>query len=93
MGRPRRYESAASRQRAYREREEERWAQVDRGALTRLNGRLDQLQEAVRRAAAAGDETARVCQAGSVDTLLERLIEHFTERARGGNREREGREA
>jgi hypothetical protein len=93
MGRPRRYESAAERQRAYRQREEETWAQVDRGALTKLNGRLDQLQEAVRRAAAAGDETARACQAGSVDTLLERLIEHFAGRAREGTPGREGGEA
>ena len=35
MGRPRRYESAAERQRAYRERQEEAWAQVDRRALKR----------------------------------------------------------
>jgi hypothetical protein len=93
MGRPRRHESAAQRQRAYRERQEETWAQVDRRALERMNGRLEELQEAVRQAAAAGDETARRCRAGSVDTMLERLIEHFAARARGGTPGREGEAA
>jgi hypothetical protein len=93
MGRPRRYESAAERQRAYRQREEETWAQVDRGALERMNGRLDQLQEAVRRAAAAGDETAQRCRAGSVETMLERLIRHFEGRAAAGRQGEEGKDA
>jgi hypothetical protein len=77
MGRPRRYASGAERQRAYRAREQEQWAQVDRRALEGLQGRLDRLQRAVDRAAGAGDETARGCRAASVDTLLERLIRHF----------------
>jgi hypothetical protein len=93
MGRPRRYESGAQRQRAYRERQEETWAQVDRGALQQMNGRLDQLQDAVFRAAAAGDETARACRASSVETMLERLIRHFDGRAGAGKPGQEGGEA
>jgi molecular chaperone GrpE (heat shock protein) len=93
MGRPRRYESAAQRQRAYRERQEAEWAQVDRRALEKMNGRLEQLQEAVRRAAAAGDETAQGCRAGSVETVLERLIRHFEGRAAAGRHGQEGEEA
>jgi hypothetical protein len=93
MGRPRRYGSGAERQRAYRERQEATWAQVDRRALTQMNGRLEQLQEAVYRAAAAGDETARACRASSVETVLERLIRHFEERAGAGKPGGEGGEA
>jgi hypothetical protein len=89
MGRPRRYGSGAERQRAYRERQEAVWTQVDRRALEQMNGRLEQLQEAVYRAAAAGDETARACRASSVETVLERLIRHFESRAGEGKPGRE----
>lgn len=78
MGRPRQYASDAERQRAFRRRLEEEWVRVDRGALEQLHTRLDRLQEAIRAAAAAGDPTAQACGAASVDTLLERLIQHFT---------------
>ncbi len=50
---------------------------VDRRALDGLPMRLERLQQAIRRAAAAGDPTARACQAISVETVLEKLIRHF----------------
>jgi len=81
MGRPRQYGSDAERQRAFRQRQEAQIARVDRGALDRLHARLDQLQAALRAAADAGDETARACQAAGIDTMLERLVRHFTGRA------------
>ena len=77
MGRPRQYESDAARQRACRARQAAQWVTVDRRALERLHQRLDQLQQALWRAAERGDPTARACQAISVETVLERLIRHF----------------
>ncbi len=61
MGRPRQYGSGAERQRAFRARLEAEWPRVNGGALSRLHGQLNRLQEAVWSAAAAGDETARAC--------------------------------
>jgi hypothetical protein len=81
MGRPRQYQSDAERQRAYRQREHATIARVDRAALDRLHRRLDQLQAALWAAAAAGDETARACQAAGIETMLERLTAHFAQRA------------
>lgn len=90
MGRRREYGSGAERQRAYRERETARWAEVDRGALERMNERLEQLREAVERAARAGDGTAGNCRASSVESVMERLIEHFESRAGTDKPKREG---
>jgi hypothetical protein len=84
MGRPRQYASDAERQRAFRQRQAATISRVDRGALDRLHARLDQLQAALRAAAAAGDETARACQAAGIETMLERLTRHFTGRADKG---------
>jgi hypothetical protein len=84
MGRPRQYDSDAERQRAFRERERATIARVDRRALDRLHGRLDELQAALWRAA-AGDETARACQAAGIETMLERLTAYFAQR--GGRTE------
>jgi hypothetical protein len=81
MGRRRQYESDAERQRACRLRLEASTVRVDRGALDRLHARLDRLQEAVYRAAKAGDETARACVAVSVETVVDKLIRHFEARA------------
>jgi hypothetical protein len=81
MGRPRQYASDAERQRAFRQRQVATIARVDRGALDRLHGRLDQLQAALWAAAAAGDEAARACQAAGIETMLERLTDHFARRA------------
>lgn len=93
MGRPRQYETAAARQRAFRERLEAEWPRVNGGSLLRLHERLEQLQAAVRAAAAVGDELGRACRAASVDTVLERVIGQFEARARAGasNREERGK--
>ncbi len=77
MGRPRQYGSDAERQRACRQRRETETVRVDRRALDGLHMRLERLQAALRRAAAAGDATAQACRAISVETMLEKLISHF----------------
>lgn len=84
MGRPRQYGSGAERQRAFRQRLEAEWPRVHGASLERLNGQMDRLQAAVRAAADAGDEGARACCAGSVETVLIRVIEQFEARAREG---------
>jgi hypothetical protein len=90
MGRPRQYGSGAERQRAFRQRLEAEWPRVYGPAREGLNRQLDRLQAAVRAAAAAGDETARACRAGSVETVLERVIRHFEACAREGEPRGEG---
>ena len=77
MGRPRQYATAAERQRACRQRLAAQRVTVERRALKGLHRRLERLQQALRRAAAAGDATAQACQAVSVETMLEKLIRHF----------------
>jgi hypothetical protein len=57
---------------------------VHGASLERLNGQLNRLQAAVWAAADAGDERARACRAGSVETVLLRVIEQFELRAREG---------
>ena len=84
MGRPRQYGSGAQRQRAFRERLEAEWPRVYGRGLERLRQQMEQLQAAVCAAAEAGDEMARACQAASVETVLERVIEHFEACASGG---------
>jgi hypothetical protein len=86
MGRPRKYATDAERQRACRARQDATTVRVDRRALERLERHLDELQVAVCRAAGAGDETARACQAGSAETVVEKLIRHF--KASAGAKER-----
>lgn len=81
MGRKRQYGSGAERQRAFRQRLEEEWPRVNGAALSRLHERLAQLQRAVHAAAAVGDEMAGACRAGSVETVLERVIAQFEARA------------
>lgn len=78
MGRRRQYESAAERQRACRQRQEAATVRVDRRAIDRLHGRLEELQEVLGAAARSGDATARQCGAASVETMLEKLIRHFS---------------
>jgi len=80
MGRPRQYGSDAERQRACRQRRQAETVRVDRRALDGLHLRLERLQrlqQALWRAADAGDATARACQAASVETVLEKLIRRF----------------
>jgi hypothetical protein len=84
MGRLRQYHSGAERQAAFRQRQEAKTRRVDRGALDGLERRLDELQAAMRAAAAVGDEIARRCGAASVETILEKLTDHFAARAREG---------
>lgn len=84
MGRPRKYATDAERQRACRPRREGSTLRVERRALEGLYGRLEQLQEAIREAAAAGNETARACQAASVETMLEKMIRAFGGTGNGG---------
>jgi hypothetical protein len=86
MGRRRQYESAAERQRACRKRQEAATVRVDRRALDGLHGRLEKLQEVLRVAASQGETTARQCSAASVETMLEKLIHHFSVRAGEGAR-------
>jgi uncharacterized protein YlxW (UPF0749 family) len=93
MGRPRKYATDAERQRACRQQQEARTVRVDRRALEELEQRLEQLQEAVRQAARAGDETARACQAGSVATMLEKLIGYFQASGEAGEGKASGRPA
>jgi hypothetical protein len=81
MGRPRQYGSAAQRQRAFRQRQEQQAPRVDRRAWDGLHQRLEQLQTALRAAAVAGDEAARACPGTSVETMLEQLIRYFDRRA------------
>jgi hypothetical protein len=90
MGRPRKYATDAERQRACRERQEARTVRVDRRALEGLERRLERLQEAVWQAARAGDETARACQAGSVATMLEKMIRYFPASGDAGEKNASG---
>jgi hypothetical protein len=82
MPRKQKYESNSARQAAYRERLKVETAIVDRGALEALHNRLERLQFAIMDAAIKGDTTAQECRAGSVDTMLEKLIETFEARAK-----------
>ena len=82
MGRPRQYGSGAERQRAFRQLLEAEWARVNGAAFERLKRRLEELQQAVWAAQDAGDEIGQACSAASVETVLERVIGHFQERAR-----------
>ena len=59
MGRPRQYAGDAERQRACRQRREAETVRVERRALEGLHMRLERLQQAIWRAADAGDATAR----------------------------------
>ena len=90
MGRPRQYGSDAERQRAFRQRLEAEWPRVNGAALERLHQRLDELQQAVWAARDAGDESARACSAASVETVLERVIQHFHEKARESKQLKQG---
>jgi hypothetical protein len=77
VGRPRQYGSDAERQRAYRQRDAEVTARVDRAVLERQLARLERLHAAVVAAAQAGEAVARSCRAGSIETMLEKLTGYF----------------
>jgi len=73
MARPRKYPTEAARQAAFRQRS----AVVDRAGLEELRALLERLQTANRAAARSGDELARSLGAGTVETMLRRLCEHW----------------
>ena len=73
MARPRKYPTEAARQAAFRQRS----AVVDRAGLEELRALLERLQMANRAAARSGDELARSLGAGTVETMLRRLCEHW----------------
>jgi hypothetical protein len=77
MGRPRKYETNAERQRAYRQRYAMEVVPVDRHAWEQLHLRLDHLHQAIAAAKEAGDPTARACSAMMPELILEKLIVHF----------------
>ncbi len=80
MGRPRKYESDAARKAAQRKRDKARWVEVDRDAHEAHRARLDALQRAVSDAAQRGDAVAQECKSASVETMLDKLVAHFSQR-------------
>jgi hypothetical protein len=81
MGRPRQYASAAERQRAYRERLDEEMVRVNRRSLERLEAQLEELHQAVQAASRAGNSVAQACNEGSIEGMLARMTDYFTEKA------------
>jgi hypothetical protein len=73
MARPRKYPTEAARQAAFRQRS----IVVDRAGLEELRALLERFQMASRTAARSGDELARSLGAGTVETMLRRLCEHW----------------
>jgi len=85
MPRPRLHKDDAARQRACRQKLKETSVLVDRKALTHLESRLETLRLTIYEAASAGDSFALRCRAASVDTMLDRLIVAFHNKASPGN--------
>jgi len=73
MARPRKYETDAARQAAFRQRS----AVVDRAGLEELRTLLERFQTATRAAALSGDDLARSLSGGTPETMLRRLCEHW----------------
>jgi hypothetical protein len=73
MSRPRKYETDAQRQAAFRQRS----AVVDRAGLEELRTLLDRFQTARCAAARSGDLLAHSLGGGTVETTLRRLCEHW----------------
>ncbi len=82
MGRPRKYLNDAERQAAHRKRSKAEWVEVRRVAHEAHSARLEALQGAIGAAAKKGEPVALACRAGSVDTMLELLIQWFESAAR-----------
>jgi hypothetical protein len=81
MPRPKKYDSPAARQAAFRERTRAEFVQVPKQDMQKLNAKLNALHTAITAARQAGDALAfEVCTA-SPDTTLERLIDEFKQRA------------
>ena len=79
MARPKKYDSSAAKQAAYRARQEASTRLVDRAALDALHERLERLHHAIARAATSGDPFASRCRAASIDSMLDRLVDAFSE--------------
>jgi hypothetical protein len=77
MGRAKKYATDAERQAAYRSRLGAATVVVDRVGLDGLHQRLEALHSGIESAARRGDSLAIRCRAGSIDTMLDRLIEYF----------------
>ena len=73
MARPRKYQTDAQRQAAFRQRS---WI-VERAALEELRLLLERFQTAGRAAAREGDDLARSLGEGTPETMLRRLCEHW----------------
>ncbi len=81
MARPKQYASSADKQAAYRSRVDATRVVVDRVALDSLHERLERLQVAIGFAARNGVPFATRCRAGSIDSMLDKLIVAFLEEA------------
>lgn len=81
MSRPREFDSAASKQAAYRARRAAQLVSVDRAALDALHERLERLQCAILCASRNGSGFARRCHASSIDSLLDNLVDAFLDEA------------
>jgi chromosome condensin MukBEF ATPase and DNA-binding subunit MukB len=77
MPRPRKYNTNAERTAAYRARMKEKYVEVDREQFEKTSQRLMELHGAIFRARQRGDELAKKVSSGSVETTLDRLIQHF----------------
>ena len=73
MARPRKYQTDAQRQAAFRQRS----VVVDRAGLEELRTLLERFHVAARAAALEGDALARSLGGGTPETMLLRLCEHW----------------
>ena len=73
MARPRKYQTDAERQAAFRQRS----SIVDRAGLEELRTLLERFQTASRAAARGGDDLAQSLCGGTAETTLRRLCEHW----------------
>jgi hypothetical protein len=77
MGRPRKYNTAAEKQAAYRQRLTRETVVLHRWQVDQLQLRLDMLDKAIRAAANRGSALAVACRSASRETMLENLIRAF----------------
>lgn len=76
-GRPRLYQNAAEKTRAYRERDAQRNVKMDRATLERLEEDLDRLRQAVYAAQHRGDALAQSLRTAMITNLLTDLALYF----------------
>ena len=81
MGRPKVYEDAAAKQRAYRARLGAEMMRVNRRRWAALEGRVNRLAEAVGQARSAGCPVAVQIRGAATDTIVDSLTEWFEARA------------